>query len=387
MNPLYSIARLLSGLFGRRQFSAAPAQNSQPTVLRSGEGGPTVAFFPHQGLAYGPLFRKDHFYAERKDSPLYPSRLLHIDLHNRANPDPALEWVAVAPGSGLVRLKGALRAWRVILPHVRSLAQLRGATELAMIIARVHDYARQLARFSALKVALLDHDVLFPKSAALALQSLRITTVAMQDRFNPVFSHAASLITDVYLAASPRVCDTLQSNRNRAIGSCVAVGLVRADKLVAHTGRVGRGRRSTVVALPYHSRELAIENAYEPFMNWKSHRVFLSDVLRLARALPDSDFIIRGKNCDWLALPEFSDLVAEIDAAANVSVSTEYSQFDESYRLCAGADLVIAKPAVCRRGSCHRQAYVTWRRMHLGGHSDGVPRLRVQLSVVGRSDL
>jgi hypothetical protein len=70
---------------------------------------------------------------------------------------------------------------------------------------------------------------------------------------------------------------------------------------------------------------------------------FLEDLEDLAERRPDVFIVIRGKNDNWVTDERFSGIAARIDALSNITVSRNYGALNESYRLCAAADLVIAK--------------------------------------------
>ena len=46
---------------------------------------------------------------------------------------------------------------------------------------------------------------------------------------------------------------------------------------------------------------------------------------------------------DWVVDERFSGIAARINALPNIKVNCNYGSLNESYRLCAAADLVIAK--------------------------------------------
>ena len=81
----------------------------------------------------------------------------------------------------------------------------------------------------------------------------------------------------------------------------------------------------------------------DPLLNWKNHIQFLSDMIQLSKDLPNVFIILRYKSIDWINLPIFAEKIAEINRLDNICISDCYSEFNYSYKLCAHADLVIAK--------------------------------------------
>jgi hypothetical protein len=229
---------------------------------------------------------------------------------------------------------------------MRDLRHLAAAFQL---YSQYRFYFEGLRVFTQARVALVGYDILFPRPLALALESRGIKTIACEER--TIHSCLeASFILDTYLCGSPFFGE-LQRKYNVGIArQFVPVGLVRSDLLHRYkndplppeiAGRVN-GRKIAVV-LDYVSIKDPEVNRVCPIVNWRANRAFLEDILKLSRTFPDTFFIFRGKNADWLEIPALQDLVAAVRASDNIAVDTVYTRPHESYRLCVHADIVIAK--------------------------------------------
>lgn len=65
--------------------------------------------------------------------------------------------------------------------------------------------------------------------------------------------------------------------------------------------------------------------------------------MRLAEATPDSAIVVRGKNADWTRLMDDGLVAAALWPHPQVSADTNYEEPYRSYRLCAAADVIVAK--------------------------------------------
>lgn len=333
---LTRIARLsksaeVAGLSGRRMESD----------LRPG-----VVYFPHQGMIYGNLFRKDYLYETCSDSPLHPCHVLHVELE--------------APSDSIVdQYKRAEVPWRVMSltgNHLRSAAQffarcgtLREIRELRwpfllLLLATGFDVFRryrayvQAADFRPGSVAVIGYDYLFPRPLALALQACGLQLVAAQERMLTAYFRNFNIVVDRYLVAGPAVAKQIAENRFCAVSQIDCIGLWRSDLLNKRRIR----DRTFVLVLDYHSSRNWWEDIY-PLTSRAANKAFYLDIIRLALDRPDVDFLVRGKNIDWLDDPFFTDVAAMIDLVPNLDVDRIYSELNRSYNLAAEADCIVAK--------------------------------------------
>lgn len=326
-------------------------ENASVTNLDRAE----VLFFPHKGLDFGKLFQKNHFYFDDPSSPFHQTNILHVELESNDTPEiSGVSYTSLPPPSALSKLL-ALRAFaKFMLTNVAWL--LTGGPKRRVLVAETFrcysqflHYYRELEQFSEAKIALVGYEYLFPVPLALACEAQGICTVAAQERFH--FSHCeVAFILNNYLCASLFSAERYQHNKLALVDRFTPVGMARTDLLHEYKSQPipesleqkVQGRK-LVVALDYHSQADRIDNSLQPIINWQANRQFLEDLLTLANSISEAYFVIRGKNADWARLPQFADLILQIDAAENISVDGTYDTFNFSYRLCANADLVIAK--------------------------------------------
>jgi hypothetical protein len=204
------------------------------------------------------------------------------------------------------------------------------------------------------RVAVVGYDQLFPKTLALALDTLNIVTVAAQERYQGAYQSEFSVILDHYLLASEYIKHAVERNPRFACASMKAIGLVRTDKIYKFQKNGDPGKefkriselkreRRIVLVLDYHSMETVIENCLRPFNNWRCNKEFYSHLIKLAAEFPDVYFIIRGKTDSWTKLDYFREVYQRIKATPNMEVNQNYGEYDLSYKLTAVADCIIAK--------------------------------------------
>ena len=78
-------------------------------------------------------------------------------------------------------------------------------------------------------------------------------------------------------------------------------------------------------------------------MNWSSQINFFEDLIKLSQYLVNTFAILRFKKLDWTANAYFKNILNKINNSENITISSNYKEAFYSYKLCAHADLVIAK--------------------------------------------
>jgi hypothetical protein len=307
-----------------------------------------VLYFPHQGILYGQLFRRDFLYESATDSPLHPSRVLHVEITTPLGSgvvdqyvQSGVPWRLLLPtGRRLQSCKAFLfqfvsaRMWRQLSPRVAMLAFLVGFA----IFRRYRAYLAAID-FEPGAVAVIGYEMLFPRVLALALQASGIRIVAVQERMQTAYMKDFNLILDRFLVAGPAVAERVGKAKFASIGHVDCVGMLRADLLLASSRK---GRRPLVLVLDYISPLNWWENT-SPLTNQEANKAFYLDILHLALDRPAIDFVLRGKNDEWLAHSFFQDIAAIIDRTPNLVVDRTYSELNRSYRLAVEADCVVAK--------------------------------------------
>lgn len=314
-----------------------------------------VALVTHHGLSYGNLFPKYIFYSPRADSDLHEERLLHIDYCGWNSPSEKLNWVCMGnhQHSWISNACSAVAALGRGILHIRRFRHILGLIVLVRSYVIFRSFAEKLDAYPDLKLALIDYEILCPNELLLALESKGVQTVAVQERFFTTFSNLlGSTILSDYLCHSPFTADVMKRSPLYSVSRFVPVGQYRSDKLLEAKrsvppeilkGPLAQGKK-IITALGFHAVKEWQNARSELYTNWKAHKQFLNDMIRLSEEIPGVFIILRYKFTDWITMPVFAEEIEKIQTSENIAISMDYDRYFISYELCAHSDLVIAKP-------------------------------------------
>ena len=315
-------------------------------------GKRSVLLVLNLGTNYGGLYTYDYLLSDVPHSPLHCENVIVIVRSGAAS---KIEGSLLGyPGTGNPLTQLRIRA--AVL--VKALASggprvpMGVYVHLAGVCSRIDGQRRELARrYPSLKLGILAYEIQVPSELVLALESLGIPTAALNERPQSLFWGLQPFSVSTLLTASSYFSDAAWASRSVSINNAVAMGMWRTDFLHEYRAeppheqreRARQGGQKFVVALPYHCTPPGEWSGNPLAVGVQPITHFLEDLADLAAVRPDIFITIRGKNDKWFTDERFSGIAARIDALPNIAVSRNYGAFNESYRLCAGADLVIAK--------------------------------------------
>jgi hypothetical protein len=364
---LFNFTKRLVGLLIRRLHSTytsnkkirSPSSLSFNRKVESFE----ILFFPHQSIFFGNLFLKDHFYSDDKHSVFHSSNILHIELSAISLNQKQLEVYNkkeissfTFPSLGMMDLfKVMTKILGVVSPqkNIRLFFGNNFSFFVIMCSQSVSFLVKRnvLEKFVNAKIALIGYEMLFPPMLYLALESMKIKTVASQERFlASTFYENWPFMLDYYLCSSDFACKAIGYSKVKFINSCIPCGLVRTDflyevekNLKLNDIRHHPKKKNLILAFDFHSITDIDLNRLEPIINWKANFLFYTDLIRLAKSLPDAHIVIRGKNADWTKISYFESIVNEINSLSNIEVYDDYSRPYLQYEIALRSDLIIAK--------------------------------------------
>jgi hypothetical protein len=200
------------------------------------------------------------------------------------------------------------------------------------------------------KIALAGYEDLFPIPLALALNKRGITTLAVQERFLHSFYPNMSHILDKYFCTSPFAADFFRTKEITYEGELIPIGMVRSDFLYRYKKKSRNKRnngdakkRIKVIAFHHHTSPDKRRERTLPGLNWMASKVFLEDMIKLTACHPELEIEFRGKDDGWCNIPYFKDVYEKIESSDQLKISRNYATLNESYRLAANADLIIAR--------------------------------------------
>ena len=103
--------------------------------------------------------------------------------------------------------------------------------------------------------------------------------------------------------------------------------------------------KKILVLLGNHSPKHWYESYTSLTTSWSSQMSFLEDAIRLSQNLKNTYIIIRYKGLNWPLKTDsyFKSIFDRLNDCENIVLSENYKESFYSYKLCANADLVIAK--------------------------------------------
>ena len=314
-----------------------------------------VLYFPHKSIFYGGLYVKDNFYSKDMNSVFHPSNILHIELENITITEDQYKYYRDKDITTVMLPKLEVRKSYNYLIYIlseiglkKTLLFLRKDFILfcvfllnAMKFLSIKDLIKK--NFNA-KLVLVGYDILFPKILSLAFESLKIRTIATQERFMPTFFSHFSFSLDTYLCNSQLICETIKTSNDKFVNNCIPCGQTRTDILINYQkNNTSENKRFTIIAFDFHSNYDLNINRLNPLVNWRANASFYKDLCKLAERFTEVDIIIRGKNMAWTNIPYFKEVLAQVNRISNIWIDDDYSEIRKQYKLAAISDLAIIK--------------------------------------------
>jgi len=317
-----------------------------------------VALITHQGITYGTkqhiIFEKNLYYGSNSNSHLNKYNILHLDYNNYPCPERDIYWVCI----NKVKFSKAKISFLTLLACMKTFYLIRSwSTFLGWLICiqqynKYIKYCEVIQKFKNLKIAIIDYDFLCPKALILALAKNNIKTVATQERFVYTFCTSfASVIVDTYYVASEFAANFIKKSKYYDVKNTIPVGQYRSDYISLYKDKnipeeifqSKKNGKKIIVALGFHTSALWFKASTSLYISWIAHKNFLEDIVRLSENLENTFIVLRYKHLDWADKPYFKNILNKINECENITISKNYKESFHSYKLCANADLVIAK--------------------------------------------
>ncbi len=320
----------------------------------------TVAIVTHKRTLYG---QKDNllserllYYSNKVNSYLHKYSVLHLDYSNYTSQDQNLCWVCI----NKIKVSYIKFFFQTLLAGIKTCYLIKSwSTFLGWVIliqqySAYIKYCEVIKKFKNLKIAILDYDILCPKTLILAFEKNKIKTVATQERFvHTFFKSYANLIVDTYYTSSEYAADVINKSKYYDVKNIIPVGQYRSDYLSLYKkktipekiSKAKENGKKILVLLGYHSPKHWYESYTSLPTSWSSQISFLEDAIRLSQNLKNTYIIIRYKGLNWPLKTDsyFKSIFDRLNDCENIVLSENYKESFYSYKLCANADLVIAK--------------------------------------------
>jgi len=323
-------------------------------------GQKTVAFVIHKGHSYGlknyTLYEKSLYYSDDVNSCLNKYNILHLDYSNYPSPEKNFYWICIKK----IKVPDVKIFLQTLLAGIKTFYLIRSWQTFLVWLILIHQYntyikyCESIKMFTSLKMAILDYDILCPKTLVLAFEKKNITTVATQERFiHTFFKSYATVIVDTYYTASEFTANAIKKSKYYDVKNAISMGQYRSDYISLYKKKIipeeiskaQKNGKKVIVFLGYHAPNYWFDSYSDPLTSWSAQVSVLEDAIRLSQNLSNTFIIMRYKHLNWPLMmgSYFKNILNKVNNCENVIISNNYKEPWYSYKLCSNADLVIAK--------------------------------------------
>ena len=145
--------------------------------------------------------------------------------------------------------------------------------------------------------------------------------------------------------------NVLKDSKYYDIKNVIPVGLYRSDYITLYKkknipkeiSKAKENGKKIVVFLGHHSSNYWFDSYIATSTSWSAQINFLEDVIRFSKNLNNAFVILRYKSLVWMTNVYFKDILNKINNCENIIISMHQNESFYGYKLCANADLIVAK--------------------------------------------
>jgi hypothetical protein len=350
------VRNLIRSLFSRSPKQPAKDAVSDAPGRRMAAEDASVIYFPHQGIFYGNLFAKDHFYSASEHSPFWPAKILHVELDDSVSLNQRttkyyrdrhitnINWSSLRLNkSNLLKAE-----FEFGIDCARSMFRGFDFDLLITYLSLVWSTQQALQRIKGMKslrIVLVGYDILFPQSIALACRLANVKTIAVQERMLASWI-MGPLLLDYYFVMGASVGQYLRAHappqcRVEEIGP-IRLKDHRLAQVPKFIDEVRKSYDFVVLALDYHSESHWFSGKNAIANNWRNNMLFCDHVIELCRRFPKAYFLLKGKNTNFVKIDYFKDKVAQMRAQQNLLLLEDQDVWTP-FTSVAAADIAVAR--------------------------------------------
>jgi len=309
-------------------------------------------FLPHEGIFYGSFYKKDHFYSKKINSNLTPEKILHFSTSNESLlNEKTIEFYNKNKIINLdLNLLGKVSFKEIVITALSFVSKYYffSNNSFQSIFFFLHLWLlikkslNQLSSIPNAENIFFGYDQVSSRELGLACRIKRIKTIAVQERNISTWQGLLFLILDHYYVANKDVEKYINDNQIGTIKNVKSIGPLRSDLINEVNINQSVKIEKNVMVLDINSSKNFYDNGIQFHSNWKHNYIFLSDILKLSKKNPDINFIIKGKNYDFMEIEYFDDLIKDIKQSTNLNL---YKDLENSaYNLLKKTALTISAP-------------------------------------------
>jgi hypothetical protein len=330
------------GIIDRLRSQKVPKEEIQrSTILRDARHD--IIFIPHQGYTYGNLFSFEYLFETDPNSPLHKNNIGLLS-YSEINPQGYGNYLQISTKINIRFLYKYFNAKRVFCAHLRgSRYKFLKQFVFTTCISALRSKEVFRSSFPYAKIAILAYQLNAPDHLLIALKLAGIESWTELGRPMFAVSNWSKINSHTVLSPSDKFSEFLERSEACVSEKIIPVGMWKTDLLVPKKSRNNYSHNKYLcVALPYHTTN-GIDSFLNLFLSKKAFEHFVLDIIECAILYPEIDFIVRGKNSDWLNNDDYLILQNKLEVHKNITVSNNYETLNESYNLCSAADFIIGK--------------------------------------------
>ena len=159
------------------------------------------------------------------------------------------------------------------------------------------------------------------------------------------------MFVDTYYTASQHASNVIKKSKYYDIKNNIPIGQYRSDYISFYKkqnfpkeiSKAKENGKKIVVFLGHHSSNYWFDSYIAVSTSWSAQINFLEDVIRFSKNLNNAIVILRYKDLIWTTNIYFKDILNKINNCENIIISTHQNESFYAYKLCANADLIVAK--------------------------------------------
>ena len=304
----------------------------------------------HMSTTYGPnLYKKSHYFSTNEESALNIKNISLFmigsspDSKSKKNPNIQL----IKSKFKIKYLTSTLVAFFKNIFLVRSFEQLIGLLIISIFLLKFNSW-KSFFRNTNISNIIYDYDVLFPKSLSLALESLKIKTITIQERTQFSFGYIYTLIVNTYLYGGSLAKKLGNNNKSLIHENSFNIGLWRVtyfyNKDLVEMNKISFKSENSISPYIYKNKILFLGlftdfQNNKPYLNLNALYEFLDYLVLFSKEFPDAALILRMKA---IQNKDRELIMLKLKNIPNFYLCDDYRYEAISYRLCKEADLIVS---------------------------------------------
>ena len=121
------------------------------------------------------------------------------------------------------------------------------------------------------------------------------------------------------------------------------ITLYKKKNIPKEISKAKENGKKIIVFLGHHSSNNWFDSYLDTVTSWSAQISFLEDAIRFSKNLNNAIVILRYKDLIWTTNIYFKDILNKINNCENIIISMHQNESFYGYKLCANADLIVAK--------------------------------------------